>query len=291
MRRLIALAALLALAAGTAHARPPARPQVWNQSYTVAPRPTVRIITDDGRVVVHARPGATVEAHVTYDGRHQGLVFGSSRPRVEFEHAGNTVVVTAKTPSTSVVFGWSSERLRVEVTVPTECDVEVRSGDGSIEVEPFTGRLVADVGDGHVRVKGVRGQMMLSTSDGAIEIENADGDLLAHTGDGRITASGRFDGLDLRTGDGRVAVEALAGSKLGSEWSLESNDGPLSLSVAPDLKATLDVRAGDGPIHVDLPVTIAGRFREHEVHGTLNGGGPLLRIRTGDGSVTLSGGK
>ena len=94
----------------------------------------------------------------------------------------------------------------------------------------------------------------------------------------------------MRTNDGRVDVEAQKGSKLAPDWSLASGDGPISLRVPSDLAATLDLRTGDGRVDVRLPVTITGRVREREMQGTINGGGPLLRIRTGDGSVTLTSG-
>ncbi|MGB9285464.1 MAG: hypothetical protein WCB59_15740, partial [Candidatus Sulfotelmatobacter sp.] len=38
---------------------------------------------------------------------------------------------------------------------------------------------------------------------------------------------------------------------------------------------------------LDIPVTTTGKIRENEVHGKLNGGGNLLVIHTGDGSIRL----
>jgi hypothetical protein len=39
---------------------------------------------------------------------------------------------------------------------------------------------------------------------------------------------------------------------------------------------------------VDLPLTTEGGIHEDSVSGKLNGGGPVLTVRTGDGSVHLS---
>jgi hypothetical protein len=49
----------------------------------------------------------------------------------------------------------------------------------------------------------------------------------------------------------------------------------------------LELRTGDGHIRLDLPLTVRGTENEHEVRGKLNGGGPLLTVRTGDGSTTV----
>ena len=47
------------------------------------------------------------------------------------------------------------------------------------------------------------------------------------------------------------------------------------------------VASGDGHIDLDLPVSTQGKIRENDVHGKLNGGGNLLTIHTGDGSIHL----
>jgi hypothetical protein len=36
-----------------------------------------------------------------------------------------------------------------------------------------------------------------------------------------------------------------------------------------------------------MPVTTEGKIRQSEIHGKLNGGGNLLMIHTGDGSIRL----
>jgi hypothetical protein len=60
------------------------------------------------------------------------------------------------------------------------------------------------------------------------------------------------------------------------------------VNLAPDLSADLELHTGDGHIGVDLPLTVNGTQNEHEVRGKLNGGGPSLTVRTGDGSIHVS---
>ena len=59
------------------------------------------------------------------------------------------------------------------------------------------------------------------------------------------------------------------------------------LRIPADLKSLLDVQTQDGRIRVDLPLPNRGTQRGHALRGELNGGGPLLRMRTQDGSITL----
>jgi len=56
--------------------------------------------------------------------------------------------------------------------------------------------------------------------------------------------------------------------------------------LLPDkLAADLDAETHDGHVTVDIPVEMAGQVGRSRVRGKLNGGGPTLRVRTGDGSI------
>jgi hypothetical protein len=114
-----------------------------------------------------------------------------------------------------------------------------------------------------------------------------DGTLRARAGDGRITATGRFDVLELGTGDGRIEARALTGSTMTSSWNVHTGDGSVTLELPGNFAADVDLHTGDGHITADIPVAVEGRLGEKDIRGKINGGGPLLRIHTGDGSIRL----
>jgi hypothetical protein len=123
-----------------------------------------------------------------------------------------------------------------------------------------------------------------------VRAEGLDGSLTGATSDGRLEVRGRFDDLELESSDGHLRVEIEPGSKLASEWSISTHDGGLDLTLPPRLSTTLDARVRDGHLNLDLP---SSRLRErslHDVRIDLNGGGPILRVRAGDGSVRIRGG-
>jgi DUF4097 and DUF4098 domain-containing protein YvlB len=153
--------------------------------------------------------------------------------------------------------------------MPREGSVNLRTGDGKIELSNF------------------KGDMDLHSGDGSENLDSVDGKLHATTGDGHIQANGRFDELDLKTGDGHLDVRAGAGSALASSWRLETGDGSVSLEVPENLPADVDLHTGDGHIDLDLPVTASGQLRGNDIHGKINGGGNSLVIHTGDGSIHL----
>lgn len=261
----------------------------WDRSFPVGAHPPVHIRTDDGRVRIHPGPDGTVRATVHWEAKHWGFTSPPREPVVRLEKAGDAVEIEVREPSAFAIFGGISERVVVDVTVPSECALRVRTGDGGLALEaPLHGSFDLMTGDGHVTLRGVGGDIRVTSGDGAIEGSGLDGTLFARAGDGAVHLEGRFDGLDVRTGDGHVDVTARKGSKLGDDWSLETQDAGLELRIPRDLQATLDARTGDGHIRFELPVTGASGFDRHVIRGKINGGGPTLRVRTGDGTLTLS---
>jgi hypothetical protein len=264
-------------------------PQHWQKSFTVTGRPAVRVSTNDGSIHVRTGPAGKIDASVRYEEHHWGFTSPSREPEVDLHQDGDVVTVTAKEPSIFAMFGGISARLEIEVVVPADCDLDVRSGDGSITSEqPLTGKLSVHTGDGSIRVHGASGAVLLSTSDGRISADQLDGTVSARSGDGAVQLSGRFDRLEVHASDGRVDVEAVRGSKVVDDWRIESADGPVTVRIPRDLAAELEASTGDGRLQFDLPVTVSGPLNHHSIHGLLNGGGPLLRVRTQDGSLRLA---
>jgi len=284
--RTVLLASLgLALIAGPAGATA----QTWDQSWDVTTPADVHVVCEDAHVRVHAGPAGKVKAHVEYDLKTWGIVLGRNSPVVVFEHKSDQVWITLHDPHGVGVFGGIDERFVVDVTVPDQSQLSVRSGDGAIDCpEPLSGRFQFESGDGAIRARGLKGDVDVSCGDGRVTLDDIEGRLRARTRDGHLSAAGRFDTLDLSAGDGRVDAFVRTGSRVSAPWNVETGDGAVSLKIPHDLSALLDARTRDGHINVQLPIQIQGRIQGHDLVGELNGGGPSFRIRTGDGSITLA---
>ena len=261
-----------------------ARAEEVTKTFTVTGHARVRIETDDGAVRVSTGDIKQVEIRVVYTGYKLDKDL-----RVSSEHNGDSVDVVAKT-SGGGLWNWGVRHssLRVEVHMPKDADLSVRSGDGSVEADSINGNVDVTAGDGSITVQGLRGNMRFHTADGHIEARGLDGTVDASSGDGHISLEGRFDGLTIRTGDGGVNARASAGSKVSSAWSIHTGDGSVDLEVPGDLAANLDASTHDGHISLGLQVTVEGTFSSSSIHGKLNGGGQALTIHTGDGSIHLS---
>ncbi len=257
---------LLFVAFACSWAALPAQADDWSKTYTLIGKPDLRVDTSDANIHVATWDQNTIEAKVTT----MRYKIGADGIRIDEHQSGDVVEINVHYPHNhGVTIDWGQRRVDIDIHMPREGRVDLRTGDGKIEIGTF------------------KGEMQLRSGDGSQEIESVDGRLRAMTGDGHIHANGRFDELDLKTGDGHVEARANAGSALATGWRLESGDGTVTLEVPGNLAADVDLHTGDGHIDLDMPVTTEGKVREGEVRGKINGGGNLLVIHTGDGSIRL----
>ena len=261
MNRVSLLMLALAVAAAL-----PACADDWSKTFNLTGKPDLRVETSDANIRVETWDQNTIEARVTTV-RYK---IGEDGIKIVERQTGDVVQLEVRYPhSHGLTIDWGQRRVDIDIHMPREGKVNLRTSDGKIEIGGF------------------KGEMDLHSGDGSEILDAVDGKLRATTGDGHIRANGRFDELDLKTGDGHVEVRAAAGSSLNASWRLETGDGNVTLEIPGDMAADVDLHTGDGHIDLDMPVTTEGKLRENEVHGKLNGGGNLMTIHTGDGSIRL----
>jgi DUF4097 and DUF4098 domain-containing protein YvlB len=242
-----------------------ARAAEWSKTYTITGKPDLRVETSDANIHVDTWDQKTIEARVT----SEGYKIGEHGLRIEEHQSGDSVELEIHFPPVHFSFNVRSSRVEVEIHMPREGRVNLRTADGSIRLANFKGEMDLQTGDGHQDIDGV------------------DGTLRARAGDGHITATGRFDVLELGTGDGRIEARALTGSAMTSSWNLHTGDGSVTLELPGNFAANVDLHTSDGHITADIPVAVEGRLGEKDIHGKINGGGNLLTVHTGDGSIRL----
>lgn len=274
----------------------------WAKSYAVQGTPKLRVETGDAHIHVTPGEGKTVAARITTEGWKIG---GDGISVIEHQ-TGDQIEIEVRFPRHMFQVGWNHRQVDIELKVPRDASLDLHTGDGNVDVQgvrgaialrsgdgkltlsELEGTLRAETGDGNIDLRNVRGDLTLHTGDGRIEVTGIDGSLRAETGDGRIHVNGRFDLLDVRTGDGGIDAEALDGSKLDANWRLSTGDGDLTLRVPPTIAADVELHTSDGHIDLQMPITVLGRLGTRELHGRINGGGKLLSLKTGDGSIRLA---
>lgn len=302
VRRSVAWVLLAAVVGQHANADAPVSDQDWVKSYTVSGRPEVHVQTGDGSVRVLTSDTQQVEFRIKTTGSAWGFGFGDG-PNIESHQVGNTVELNIHVRH--FVMGFSNRHTEIEVRMPRNADVQLQTGDGSIDIAAVDGNVQAHTSDGRVNVAQVNGKVDISSSDGAIEARTLKGNVKLHTSngsirateldggcdasssDGRVTVEGRFDHLNVSSSDGSVTARIASGSSMSSGWEVSSSDGSVEVALPQDFKANLDLSTNDGHITFDLPVQVEGEVTKSHIRGTLNGGGSSFRIHSSDGSVRL----
>jgi hypothetical protein len=297
-RAVMLLAILWAACAFPAHAA-----DDYHRSYTVTGRAHVHVHADDSSVRVFTSDSNQVEFHARLEGYAWGIVLSQS-PQMESHQDGNFVELDARL-RLNILIGGGNRHMSIDVHMPRNADLEVETGDGSVELASLDGKIAVHTGDGRIQASQLSGSIELRSGDGSIIADALQGDMQLHTGDGRIRASnlvgrcaassgdgsiqvqGRFDALALHSSDGTLIARVEPGSQMLSAWSLHTSDGAVRLMLPRDFKASLDASTGDGHIATDLPWQVEGLSTKHLLRGTLNGGGPPLQIFSGDGSIDL----
>jgi hypothetical protein len=163
---------------------------------------------------------------------------------------------------------------------------DIRTSGGSISARSIRGDVDASTSGGSVSVAGAGGRVDIETSGGGITVDAAGGDISASTSGGGIRIRDAAGHVEAHTSGGPIDVAFLAGNGRGGD--LSTSGGGISVTLDPSVGLSLDVTASGGGVQADVPVTVRGTISRQALRGELNGGGPLLRIRTSGGGVRLS---
>jgi len=265
-------------------ANPGAFVQREEKRFTVTGKPDVVLSTFDGSIEVKSWDSADVSVTIE---RHGLSSDAAAAIEVVSSQDGNRVSVEVKHP----VSHWSwlgTGSASLVVSVPQSADVKASSGDGSIRLDRVTGTIALRSGDGRIVATNSSGNVSVATGDGSIDLDAVDGAIVATTGDGRVKVSGKLNRVQARSGDGSIAIQARPGSTVEADWEIASGDGSVTLGIPEVFDAELDARTGDGGIRLEgVSVTSTGSIHRNSVTGRLGSGGHPVRVRTGDGSITV----
>jgi DUF4097 and DUF4098 domain-containing protein YvlB len=235
-------------------------------------KPEVSLSTFDGAIEIRPWDKSEVEVIIEKRGADKNAV---SEIDVLSTQEGNRVTVDVKHAKGSDrhlgIHFWNSTSAKLIVSLPASSDVVAKSSDGSIDIERVTGKVE------------------LRSGDGSIHARDLSGDVAVNTGDGSITLDGKFSGLHARSGDGSVKIHAAPGTGAVDDWEITTGDGSITLEIPDGFSGELDAHTGDGRVHVE-DVTISnvlGDLRRNSVRGRLGSGGRMVKLRTGDGSITV----
>ncbi len=170
----------------------------------------------------------------------------------------------------------------------------LETGGGSIEVQRCSGPLKVTTGGGSIELGEIAGPAEIETGGGSIRLNSATGAVRAETGGGSITLNG-VPAARAETGAGGIVAKFVSGSDR-TDSVLETSAGDITVYLAPNLgitiRASIDLANGHR-IRSDFSeirvTTEGGEWGPGTAtaEGSLNGGGPILKVRTTTGDITF----
>ena len=171
----------------------------------------------------------------------------------------------------------------------------LETGAGSIRVEKCGGTVKATTGGGSIELGEIGGPAEIETGAGSIRLASAKGRVQAQTGGGSIQLDGATS-VKAETSAGGIIVKLLSGADHRSDSTLETSAGDITVYLANDLAISIraeieianghTIRSDFQDIHVSSE---GGQWGPKTVtaEGQLNGGGPVLKVRTNSGNVNF----
>ncbi|MGH9476072.1 MAG: DUF4097 family beta strand repeat-containing protein [Terriglobales bacterium] len=228
---------------------------------------TVRVTTLNSSIAIHAYNGTQVIIETTGGSHHarpvppgaQGMHRLDSSPGLNATEDNNVVTV-----STSIFDG--SPNLVIQVPVRTSLRVSTVNGD-SIEIDGVSGDISAEDTNGNIQLRNVSGSVVASALNGNIHA------LVTHLDESKPS-------------------------------SFSSMNGTINVSLPAGTRANLRLKTAHGDIYMDNGFQFQetrspspegerasnGRFRirlDRAIYGTLNGGGPDIRVQNFNGNIYI----
>jgi Putative adhesin len=272
---LMAIAILLTLIATKVWSQTPA-PQVdFQRSFTVSP---------EAKLVVENYKGTI---HVTGTDSNQVVV----DVRKIFE--GNDADRKWWLENLKVDVNGRTDRVEVKVTYPSQnCSLCWTSGNYESEVD-------LDIKVPHhidIQLDGYKPDIRVSSTTGSISIHSYKAPMLLDSTTGAVHINTYKDSIRLRdvTLQGDLVIESIkadteiTAKNVGKNINIQTEKGTITLSLPANADFNLDYQGGRrASFTSDFPAISGATYSDQNMKGTVNHGGPNVRLRTDRGSVSL----
>ena len=122
----------------------PARADEWSKTYKLTGKPELRIETSDANIRVTTWDQNSIEAKVITS-RYK---IGEGGIHIDERQTGDSVEIDVRYPHHYVGFEWGNHRVEIIIQMPREGNVNLRTGDGRIELAGLKGQMDLHSGDG-----------------------------------------------------------------------------------------------------------------------------------------------
>lgn len=247
---------------------------VIEKTYNVNPGGRLTVNADIGSIDIQTHTQDSVEIVITKKSKkpsNKRLQKALDDFKVTFDVTRSDVSITGAFQRGKTYWRWhplfNLRHLDMHflVTVPQRYNVDLNTQSGNISTDGLTGAVQAQTGGGHMRFNGINGPISGRSSAGNITLANCQGT------------------VDIKTSVGNIHAEVPTQPQ--HQWTLRTSTGNITTALNSNVAVEIDARTRVGYLSTDFRVqrNVTGS----RVLGTINGGGPLLKLRGSVGNIYL----
>ena len=267
----------------------------FSKSFAVGPGGTLSVNVDRGDIHVVGADQNSVQIRVVRDVTHASEAEATrilKEHHVVLQQHGKEISITAHEPLSfgrGSWWGWWRQRnlnVHYEITVPQAFDVRLKTEGGDVEVATLHGNVNANTEGGHLSFNGIEGKVNGQTEGGSVKAVGCRDEVQVRTEGGKIAIeefTGR--GLQALTEGGSIVAEFAVPPR--ADCTLRTSGGKVTVTIPETAAVNVDAHTDGGRIRTELPVLVQGKQDGETLRGTINGGGPMLKLKTEGGNIRI----
>lgn len=173
--------------------------------------------------------------------------------------------------------------LRFQINVPPSYSLDVETV-GSLRAGDLRGGVRVETSGGDISLGRVGGEVNAVSSGGSVRIEGAGGTSRVSTGGGAVSIL-EAAAVEAETGGG--SFRATLSRQPQADSHVSTSGGKIELGIGPGVGVELDAQAADGRVSSEEDEAGGRRAKRNSLRAAVNGGGPLLVLRSAGGSIRL----
>jgi hypothetical protein len=306
--RFLLVTGLLVAAAIPAHAKVE---RTIEKTFTVQPGGNLHVETQGGNISVQPSTDGTARIIAREKIRATSQADADEilkKLELTMEQSGNAIYAAAKYETTFSGFhlgSWPPVQVDFVITIPADFASDLKTSGGDITVGNFGGKLHARTSGGDIKLGRISADIYASTSGGNVSLEEGTAAVKLGTSGGDVTVGHAAGPADLSTSGGNIKIESVENEvhattsggdvrvgivgPLKGDCVLSTSGGQVRAVVDKGASFHLDASTSGGEVNaagITITIERGGQGRSR-LSGDVNGGGPLLRLRSSGGDVIL----
>ncbi len=266
-----------------------------DKTFPISPGKEFKLEASSGNVIITGWDKS--EVHVKVWGNDKA----KEKVKFYFSESPDKIEVEAKYDWSFLMFT-KGVKLRFEVQVPNEFNIDGSTSGGNIDLQSIKGEIECQTSGGNVTAEELKGNVDVSTSGGTIRFTNTYGNLNFSTSGGDIKGN-KFTGkLDVSTSGGNIDLTgsdaeidaSTSGGNVYLDYSgqnqgidLGTSGGNITVKLPSDFNASADISTMGGHINTDFTGKNAEKISSSKFKADINNGGKPLILETSGGNIEL----